>query len=320
MVLAALTFIVVLALVIGPYLALVVWPERQDHSALRTRLNRIEPVRGAAALTLEEPEARLSQIDALNTILGRAPAVTSPLERLLKQAGLGISVGSIVLLCGVTALAVYLAATFMMARTASLVLGVITIPAPYCVVRYLRTRQLAKFEEQFPEAVELLARSLRAGHALPVGLRLVAEEMPAPLSTEFKLLHDRHSFGMPLPEALLGLADRVPLVDTRFFVTAVLTQRETGGNLSEVLDNLGSVIRDRFKVKRQVRVATAHARTTGWILVGLPPVLGLLTSFIVPEHMRVLIEDPLGIKLIALAIFLQVLGSVVIRKMVKVPY
>ncbi len=149
---------------------------------------------------------------------------------------------------------------------------------------------------------------------------MVSDEMPDPIGTEFKLLYDRQNFGMPMPEALRSLAERIPLLDARFFVTAVLTQRETGGNLSEVLDNLAVVIRDRFKVKRQVRVVTAHGRITGWILSAMPPSLAGILCIVSPEHMKLLITDPLGLKMIAAALVLQVLGTVVIRKLVNVPY
>jgi tight adherence protein B len=121
-------------------------------------------------------------------------------------------------------------------------------------------------------------------------------------------------------DALKSLGDRVPLLDARFFVTAVLTQREAGGNLAEVLDNLASVIRDRFKVKRQVRVVTAHARITGWVLAMLPPCLGAVLTFLSPSHMSLLWTDPIGIKMLVVAITLQVIGTLIIRKLVDVEY
>ena len=191
---------------------------------------------------------------------------------------------------------------------------------PFVVVRVARTKRMRLFEEQFPEAIELLARALRAGHAFPTGLTMVADEIPAPVGSEFKLVYDRQNFGMPLGDALKALAERVPVIDARFFVTAVLTQRETGGNLSEVLDNLASVIRDRFKVKRQVRVVTAHARITGWILAGLPPSLAGVLCFVSPGHMKTLVTDPLGIQMLVVAGFLQVSGTLIIRKLVNVRY
>jgi tight adherence protein B len=177
-----------------------------------------------------------------------------------------------------------------------------------------------KFEEQFPEAIDLIARALRAGHAFTTGLGIAADEIPDPVGSEFKLLFDRQNFGMPLPDALREFAKRVPIMDARFFVTAVLTQRESGGNLSEVLDNLSSVVRERFKVKRQVRVISAHGRITGWILTAMPPIVAIMMFFVVPDSMRLLVTDPLGIRLIILGIVLQITGSIIISKILKVEY
>jgi tight adherence protein B len=191
---------------------------------------------------------------------------------------------------------------------------------PYMYVRRSRTKRVLKFEELFPEAVDLIARALRAGHTFQTGLSMVAEEIPEPIREEFKLLFDRQNFGMPLPEALRSFAERIPLLDAKFFATAVLTQREAGGNLAEVLDNLSSVIRERFKVKRQVRVISAHGRITGWVLSGLPPTLAVIFMMVSSKHMQTLFNDPLGIKLIFVAIFLQVLGTLIIRKIVNIEY
>ena len=161
--------------------------------------------------------------------------------------------------------------------------GLLVAFVPFIYVKHMKSRRLRKFEEQFPEAIDLIGRALRAGHAFTTGLAMAAEEIPEPVGEEFKLLYDRQNFGMPLPDAMRAFAARIPLIDARFFVTAVLTQRETGGNLGEVLDNLASVIRERFKVKRQVRVLTAHGRITGWILAGLPPSLAAAMFVIVPR-------------------------------------
>jgi tight adherence protein B len=191
---------------------------------------------------------------------------------------------------------------------------------PYLYLRWKRSRRLAQFEEKFPEAIDLVARALRAGHAFTTGLSMVADEIPDPVGSEFKLLYDRQSFGMPLPDALRSFAERIPILDARFFATAVLTQREAGGNLSEVLDNLAKVVRERFKVKRQVRVISAHGRITGFVLVALPPAVALGFMFVVPEHMKVLVEDPMGIRMIIAAIVMQITGGLVIRKLVNIEY
>ena len=145
---------------------------------------------------------------------------------------------------------------------------------PWFAVRHAAERRIMKFEEQFPEAIDLIARALRAGHAFTTGLGMVADEMPDPVGPSSSCCYDRQNFGMPLPDAMRSFAERMPLLDARFFVTAVLTQRESGGNLSEVLDSLAAVIRDRFRLQRQVRVLSAHGRITGMVLGCLAPAIG----------------------------------------------
>lgn len=323
MVIVLVTFVLTLGLVLGAYYLLVVRPEADDRSKLLRRLKRSSTASpsGGGAGALEKHVQRLSDVRALEFALSRAKGLSDPLERLVTQSGLNLTVGTLVLLCLFAGCVGYLLVKWLTYYTylglaAAPVFGII----PYLFVRYMRTRRLEKFEEQFPESIELMARALRAGHAFPTGLQMVADEIPDPVGGEFKLVYDRQNFGMPLPEALKGLADRVPVLDARFFVTAVLTQRETGGNLSEVLDNLASVIRDRFRVKRQVRVVTAHGRITGWILAGLPPSLAGILCVISPAHMKTLINDPLGVQMIVLAATLQVIGTLIIRKLVNVPY
>ena len=152
---------------------------------------------------------------------------------------------------------------------------------PYSYASYRRTKRFQKFEELFPEAIDTLARAVRAGHAFTTALELIANELSEPVASEFRKLFEEQKFGLPVRDALMNLAERVPLVDVKFFVTAVMLQRETGGNLAEILDNLSYVIRERFKIMRQVRVYTAQGRLTMMLLMGLPPVIVvtmLLTS------------------------------------------
>jgi tight adherence protein B len=263
----------------------------------------------------------LSNVARFNTALGRFNGVVAPLQRDITQAGLTMTVGTLLLSAGCLSLLAYLVVKLLTFSTL-LALGASVIAAfiPFIYVKQMKSRRLRKFEEQFPEAIDLIGRALRAGHAFTTGLVMVAEEIPKPVGEEFKLLYDRQNFGMPVPEAMKQFAERIPLIDARFFVTAVLTQRETGGNLGEVLDNLASVIRDRFRVKRQVRVLTAHGRITGWILAGMPPALATAMLVIAPNHMKMLISDPLGIKMIVAALTLQVIGTLIIRKLVDIPY
>jgi tight adherence protein B len=186
------------------------------------------------------------------------------------------------------------------------------------VLHLKRRSRLKRFEENFPEALDLMARAVRAGHAFSTGIKMVAEELPDPVGPEFKKTFDEQNFGLPLVESLHNLSARVPSLDVKFFVTAVLIQRETGGNLSEILENLGHVVRERFKIMRQVRVHTAHGRFTGWVLLALPSALAVALMFINPEHMSLLFREPLGQKLLTASVVMQSVGYLWIRQVVKI--
>jgi tight adherence protein B len=247
--------------------------------------------------------------------------IVSPLQRTIVESGLKITVGAFVMatfVCGAAAaVATWMASNLLVAAIA---LGILAAFVPLIYVRFKRTQRLQMFEEQFPEAIDLIARALRAGHALTTGLGMVADEIPTPVGAEFRRLYDEQNFGMSLPEAMRAMAQRVPVLDARFFVTAVLTQREAGGNLSEVLDNLASVMRERFKLKRQIRVASAHGRISAWVLSCLPPALALLLFFLSPGFMAVLWEDPWGVQLLLVAGALQLIGSITIARLVLIEY
>jgi tight adherence protein B len=321
MAIVALTFVVVLAIVLGAYFALVVRPESFERSTLLKRLGKTKSTGVVRSEQLERPAERLSDVRAMHAVLSRAKGLSGPLERLVTQSGLKITVGTLVMACVLAACVGYGLVKWLTYYT---YLGLAAAPLfgllPYLFVRHARTKRLELFEEQFPESIALIARALRAGHAFPTGLQMVADEIADPVGAEFKLVYDRQNFGMSLSDALKAMAERVPILDAKFFATAVLTQRETGGNLSEVLDNLANVIRERFKVKRQVRVVTAHGRITGWILAAMPPSLGLILCFVSPEHMKTMVTDPLGIQMLAVGGTMQVIGTVIIRKLVNIRY
>jgi tight adherence protein B len=175
-----------------------------------------------------------------------------------------------------------------------------------------------KFEEHFPEALDLMSRAIRAGHAFGAGMKMVADELGEPVGPEFRKAFEEQNFGLSMKESLNHLAERVPIIDVRFFVTAVLIQRETGGNLSEILDNLANVVRERFKIQRQVRVHTAHGRFTGYVLLALPGFLALALSFINPEHMNLLFRERMGHMLLMTALVMQTVGYFWIRQVVKI--
>lgn len=315
------TFVGVLLIVLGLYWVLVVRVEHQSTAHIRKRLKRNTGVTAARRLDLAKQEQQLSNVAGLNSLLLRAKSVWTPLDKLIEQADSSLTVGMFLLLSGTIFLGGYLLVTLLTGfRGIGAVLGVLLAFGPYVYLRWKRSRRILQFEEKFPEAIDLIARALRAGHAFTTGLGMVADEIPDPVGSEFKLLYDRQNFGMPLQDALRGFAERIPLLDARFFATAVLTQREAGGNLSEVLDNLARVVRERFKVKRQVRVVSAHARMTGWALVALPPVTALGMMTVTPENMKVLVSDPLGIQMVIGAILLQVTGGLIVKKLVNIEY
>jgi tight adherence protein B len=316
-----LTFVAIFAIVLGAYWMFVVRLDQSDEAALRKRL-RPEPASIAPKrFEILKPIEQLSSVARLNDALRQMGRISAPLQRDITQAGLNFTVSTLLLSAGCIGLAVYLIASFFTPLGfVAIAAGLIAAWIPFIYVKQMKARRLKKFEEQFPEAIDLIGRALRAGHAFTTGLAMVAEEIPKPVGEEFKLLYDRQNFGMGLPEAMRAFAARIPLIDARFFVTAVLTQRETGGNLGEVLDNLATVIRDRFRVKRQVRVLTAHGRITGWILAGMPPALAGAMMVVAPEHMRMLVNDPLGVQMIVGALVLQVIGTLIIRKLVDIPY
>jgi tight adherence protein B len=319
----------------GAYWAFVVRPEAQVAGTTRQRLRsgKADLKEAARRSTLLKQIESMSSIKALDVMLQRSQSRVKGLQALIQQSGARVSVGTV--LAGSATLALLgfivvqrlLTPAFADVSAGGLWVSVVALMAaglasmvPVTVLRVKRTRRMRKFEEQFPEALDLLSRALKAGHAFTTGIDMVATELPLPVGPEFRTLYDQQNFGMPMPDALRSFSDRIPVLDARFFVTAVLIQRESGGNLSEVLDNLAGVIRERFRVKRQMRVLSAHGRITGWVLAGLPPVLGVALMIVNADHRRTMFGDPLGIQMLVGALVLQIVGALIIRKIVDVEY
>lgn len=257
-------------------------------------------------------------LPALERLLGRTRQ-GGRMASLIAQSGSRVSASAVVIasiLCGLTcALTSWVLVPFIGAPIAAAVLGACV---PLAVLRHRRTRRLKRFEEQFPEALDLLSRAIRAGHAFTTAMGMVASEAPDPTGPEFRKTFDEQNFGLPLKDALHNLTARVPLLDVKFFVTAVLIQHETGGNLSEILENLATVVRERFKVLRQVRVHTAHGRFTGYVLIALPAALAVALMLINPEHMSLLFTERMGHVMLTIAVVLQVIGFIWIKRVVKI--
>jgi tight adherence protein B len=321
MTLVLLAFAVVLAGILGAYWLFILKPEQQTADVVQRRLKgSAEPAKRKASKLLRN-ERDVTPSDTVANALGRVSGLSRKLADLCEQSGVKITVGGLLITALIAAVVTFFVA-WMATRmvVVGLVLAPIAFLLPFFFLNFKRERRIAAFEEQFPEALDLLARSLRAGHALTTGIALVAEEMPEPVGPEFRLLYDRQNFGMPFPDALRDFGERIPVLDAKFFTTAVLIQREAGGNLSEVLGNLSSVIRERFRVKRQVRVLSAHGRITGWVLSGLPPALAGAFMVTSPNHMATLVNEPLGRQMIIFAVLLQVIGTMIIRKLVNIEY
>jgi tight adherence protein B len=296
-----------------------------DQRSARARLlrDRLASVQKAAERQPSEELAllrdeMLSEIPALDSLLRRSARITS-LQTLLSQADLKTRAGTILMLCVLSgvglALLVLMLSPFPQFAWLGMIIGAVL---PYSYASFRRTRRFQKFEELFPEAIDTLARAVRAGHAFTTALELISNEISEPISSEFRKLFEEQKFGLPVRDALLNLTERVPLVDVKFFVTAVMLQRETGGNLAEILDNLSYLIRERFKILRQVRVYTAQGRLTMMLLMGLPPIIVVTMLIMNPDFIRPLFADPIGHTLIVAGLTLQTVGYFIIRRIIRI--
>src|SRR5688572_1651908 len=304
-------FLAVLGMVLGAYWLLIVAPEQQQSGAVRRRLRGSRP--RIAKTEIGTKDERLSSMETLDSALQRWAGLSDPLKALIVRSGLQLTVGALVLLCVFCAVVTFAVVTLLTPyMLPGLVLALAVGPLPILYVRRKASKRMERFEEQFPEAMDLISRALRAGHALPTALQLASEEIPDPVGAEFRILFEQQNYGLSMSEALRSFAERVPLLDARFFVTSLQTQREMGGNLSEVLDKLAAVIRERFKVKRQVRAVSAHGRITGWVLGALPPAVAGVIFILSPTHIMLLIDDPIGLYMLMGGLTLQVIGVLII--------
>ena len=311
-----LTFLVVAGMIFGVW---VFAGADAGQEQIRKRMNAVHKAerRGDVSQSLKlVRDEMLSDVPALHRILLQW-SWSSKLQDFLAQAGMRTKPAKILLLSAVLGLGSYLVAGFFFHKPyLSLPLGLVVATIPLLVVVMKRRRRLHKFEERFPEALDLLGRAVRAGHAFTTGLEMIAKECGEPLAGEFRTAFEEQNFGLPLRDALLNLSERVPLIDVRFFVTALLIQKETGGNLAEILDGLSRVIRDRFRIYREVQVRTAQGRLTAAILIALPIFMAITISIINPNYMKVLFEDPKGPLILGIAAGLQAIGSMILWKII----
>lgn len=240
------------------------------------------------------------------------------LRTLLYQANVKWTAGGLILMSvGCFAFTAYLIYLRTGTVIFSVLIGLFMGATPILYAIYRRKQRFNKFEEEMPEALDLMVSALRAGHSLVAALSLVATESPEPIGGEFRICFDEQNYGLELRTAMNNFLTRVPLQDLRIVVTAILIQKESGGNLAEVLDKTAYVIRERYRLKRQVRVHTAQGRLTGWILSLLPIVLGAALYLVNPDAMSLLWKREIGIKLLYAAAALTVVGGLIIRKIVN---
>jgi tight adherence protein B len=260
----------------------------------------------------------LSQIPWLNSILLKASFVPR-LERVHRQAATSHPLGFFVILSVLLALTALFSGLAMKARVlAVLPLSTALGAAPFLYLTRKRKKRMERFERQLPDALELISRALKAGHAFTGGLRMVADEFGDPMGVEFGKTVDEINFGVSVPDALMNLTQRVDCEDLKFFAVSVIVQRETGGNLSEILEVLGRLIRERFKFQGRVRILSAEGRMSAAVLVVMPFVVVGILTLINPDYMTVLFSDPIGKYLIIVALSMMSLGSYVIKKLVAI--
>jgi tight adherence protein B len=322
MLLAFVVFVLVAGAIMGGYAALTHLPGVVASRRLDRRLRDVSS--GAPDADPKAPDETVVKL----ALEGPLPGV----DRLLSRSGAGFRLAQLIAQSGVrTSPSAVLIISAVLAATAGVAVSLF-VPRPFAPViaalfagfipfgwlLHRRSTRLKRFEEQFPEALDLLSRAIRAGHAFQTALGMVADELKDPVGPEFRKTFDQQNFGLPLRDAMNEMAARIAILDVRFFVTAVLIQRDTGGNLSEILDNLAHVVRERFKIQRQIRVHTAHGRFTGYVLLALPAALAIALSFINPEHMQTLFHERMGQQMLMGAIVMQTVGFLWIRQVIKI--
>jgi tight adherence protein B len=316
--LALLTFVVVVAM------CLLVWmfvSTDKNQEVVRRRMDSVRKAERRGNLSLGTSLVRdelLSSVPAIHRLMIRW-TWTTKLNDYIVQGGMTTKPATIILMMAILLFGGYFVArTFFHNFFGSALIALLLAFAPLGYIMWARQRRLAKFEEHFPEALDLLGRAVRAGHAFTTGMEMIAKESDEPIGGEFRTTFEEQNFGLPLRDTLLNLTERVPLIDVRFFVTSLMIQKETGGNLAEILDGLSRVIRDRFRIHREVQTKTAQGKLTAAILIAIPPVMLLALSALNPAYMKTLTEDPAGPTIIGIAAALQILGSALLWKIIHI--
>lgn len=312
-----LTFIAVFLMVCAIFFAITTARE-SSAIVLKRRLRRM----ASSSSDLNMPDDLRTEIiketPPLDRLFSRFPALQN-VERLLDHAGLKITLTNFLLYSFVATVAMF-AIVYVLSRKYFLATGfsVVTIVGIFLFLFYLKNKRLDKFTEQLPEALNMMSRSLRSGHSLTSAVELVGDEIAEPAKELFKTAYEQQKLGLRITDALINMVDRIDCVDLRFFTTAVSINSEVGGNLAEILDKLAETIRERLKIKRQVRVFTAQGRMSGYVLGALPIVTFLIFNMIMPGYEDVLIKEREGQYILGYAIVSQLMGFLIIRKIINI--
>ena len=312
-----LVFVAVALLLEGLYL---LWKSHRGQHArqIRQRLQALARSRAQSHAPLLK-QGKLSDIPLLERMLHKFEG-SHGLRNYLEQSGLDWTVSRVVLSSAAVAVLAYLLTTFILrqAPLTGAVAGFAFGLLPLLYVHDQRRRRLAKIQQQLPEAIDLLVRALRSGHAFSSGLQMIGDEMPAPIATEFRIVHEEINFGVSLQQALVNLSERIPLTDLRYFIVAVLIQRESGGNLTELLGNLSRLIRERQKLLIKVRVLSSEGRLSAWVLGVMPFGLAAVMNLVNPAFMTPLWTDPIGIAIVKYMLTLMFIGILLLKKIARI--
>jgi len=310
-----------LAVALGTVSLVLLWEWLQEQQRKRNMVDQLRSLANdpaSLAGTSSVFRSAVLQSPWLGPIVARVPQLRDA-TFLLEQAGVTWTLQTLILLSLGMALGF---GSMILIATGSVPAGIVATifgaMLPVFYVRRKRSRRLNAFEELLPDSIDLVGRALRAGHPLTAGLKMAADEGSEPVASEFRRIFEEQRFGLPLQDSLLGMTDRVDLVDVRILVTAILIQREVGGNLAEILDNLASVVRARFTIRRQLRVYTAQGRMTGYLLSALPIILFSILYMLNPSYMSILFTDPIGKILVGVGISMQLVGFLWIRKIINI--
>jgi tight adherence protein B len=318
LIMSVLVFVTVLLTIEG---LVIIWQSKRGATArkLEQRLNVLAASLDRSGRARVLKQNVLSELPAIERLFLRMPRAVR-LQRSIHQAGLDWTVSTLVLVTGTIGIAVFVCITSLAHQSvlAGALLATLAATIPFLYVAHRRGRRLRKIEQQLPDALDLMVRALRSGHAFSSGLQMLGEEMADPVATEFGIVHDEVNFGVSLQQALTNLSVRVPSTDLRYFVVSVMIQRESGGNLAEVLTNLSRLIRERLKLRSKIRVLSSEGRLSAWILGLMPFFIAGVMNIMNPDFMSPLWTDPIGISIVKYMLIMMAVGVLILVKIVKI--